>query len=128
YLANGYAVGTPYYEDKVYDGREIHIARVPTRDAEAREPVSYWMRVGNRLVTTNMDRQLAKLMDGLRGIIPDGVLVRVSTRTTSADLAADYAVQDRFIADVLANIDPKTEELLIGPGTAAKAVAARAGG
>lgn len=120
YLANGYSVGKPFYEDKTYAGHEIHIARVATRDAVAREPVSYWMRVGNRLVTTNMDRQLAKLMDGVRGIIPDGVLVRVSTRTASANLAADYAVQDRFIADVLQNIDPKTQELLVGSASAAK--------
>ncbi|MFZ1991410.1 MAG: exosortase C-terminal domain/associated protein EpsI, partial [Alphaproteobacteria bacterium] len=103
-------------------------ARVAPRDAVAREPVSYWMRVGDRLVTTNMDRQLAKLTDGLKGIIPDGVLVRVSTRTGSANLAADYAVQDRFIADVLANIDPKTQELLVGPGAVARSAAMQAGG
>ena len=127
YLANGYSVGAPHYEDKTYAGHDIHIARVRTYDAQAREPVSYWMRVGDRLVTTNMDRQLAKLMDGLHGLIPDGVLVRVSTRTASTNLAADYVVQDRFIADMLASLDPKTQELLVGPAALAK-TAAKAGG
>ncbi len=126
YLSNGYAVSPPYYQDKTYAGHEIHIARVRTHDAMAREPVSYWMRVGNRQVTTNLDRQLAKLMDGLRGIIPDGVLVRVSSRTTG-DVATAYKMQDRFIAAMLASLDPKTQELLVGPGTGPKAVA-RAGG
>lgn len=126
YLSNGYAVAAPYYDDKTYAGSEIHIARVRTRDAAVREPVSYWMRVGDRLVTTNMDRQLAKLTDGLRGVIPDGVLVRVSSRTASDDVAAAYAVQDSFIADMLASLDPGTRELLVGPGAATRA--AQAGG
>jgi len=120
YLANGYAVSSPYYEDKIYGGREIRIARVRTRNEQAYEPVSYWMRVGNRLVTTNMDRQLAKLMDGLRGIIPDGVLVRISTRTPSDDVSAEFALQDRFIADLLNSLDPGTLELLLGPQASAK--------
>lgn len=123
YLSNGYAVEPPYYEDKIYAGHEIHVARVRTHNAVVHEPVSYWMRVGNRLVTTNMDRQLAKLMDGLRGIIPDGVLVRVSSRTMSADIAGAYAMQDRFIADMLASLDRKTQELLTGPSAMPAAAA-----
>lgn len=127
YLANGYSVAKPYYEDETYAGHRIRIARVRTYDAHAREPVSYWMRVGDRLVTTNMDRQVAKLVDGLHGIIPDGVLVRVSTRTASTNTARDYALQDRFIADMLASLDPQTQDLLVGRAATPKAALAAGG-
>ena len=119
FAANGYHVEDPYYDDVRFAGTEIHLARVATHNDAKSEPVSYWMRVGERQVTSNFDRQIAKLASGLRGVVPDGVLVRVSTRTWSSDPAHDFSVQDQFIGDLLKSLDPGTRELLVGRSAAA---------
>jgi EpsI family protein len=114
YAANGYDIGRVYEQHERLGGRGLKLTRVETNNGPMYEPVTYWMRVGDRQVTNNLDRQLAKLSDGLRGRIPDGVLVRVSTRTFGNDPAAQYRVQDRFIGDFLKSLDPATEEMLVG--------------
>jgi EpsI family protein len=116
YAANGYQVSGLRYERREVAGRNIALARLDTEDHDAQEVVSYWMRVGERQVTTTMDRQWVKLVSGLGGVIPDGVLVRVSTRTLVADPAHEHAIHDRFIADLLSALDDKAQALLIGRG------------
>jgi hypothetical protein len=74
------------------------------------------MRVGDRQVTTNLDRQWVKFVSGLQGLIPDGVLVRVSTRTVSDDAENQFQLHDRFVADLMKSIDAKTVALLVGRG------------
>ncbi|MBV8104300.1 MAG: EpsI family protein, partial [Hyphomicrobiales bacterium] len=51
---------------------------VATREARV-EPISYWMRIGYDTTGTRLERYVLKLEYGLRGWIPDGVLLRVST-------------------------------------------------
>jgi EpsI family protein len=114
YAASGYDVGPVRRDDVWLGGHELRITRVPTRDANGREPVSYWMRVGNRVVGGTLDRQLAKLSLGLAGVIPDGVLVRVSTREASAEPAKAYAMEDAFIGALLSSLDAPTRALLLG--------------
>lgn len=120
YAANGYAVTAKHYDDVSLAGQEIRMARVPTRDGYGYEPVSYWMRVGERQVTSNMDRQIAKFTDGIHGLIPDGVLVRVSSRSITSDSAHDFSIQDDFVAQMLSHLDPATQELLVGSGAPTK--------
>jgi EpsI family protein len=82
-------------------------------EREARfEPISYWMRVGNDITTGVLDRQLIRLKYGLRGIIPDGALIRVSTVGLGAE--ASYRVQNRFIRDLLAALAPQDKKFFVG--------------
>jgi len=127
YEAAGFQVRRPYYNNLRLAGHAIHMARVETQRTNFYEPVSYWMRVGERQVTTNMDRQWAKFVAGTHGVIPDGVLVRVSTRGPHPDLVHAYKIQDRFVADLLTNIDGATRQLLIGKERVAEPRAARGG-
>lgn len=74
-----------------------------TAERESRfEPITYWMRVGNDISSGIVDRQLIRLKYGLRGYIPDGALIRVSTVGLPRD--ASFAVQDQFIRDLLAAV------------------------
>jgi EpsI family protein len=115
YHAHGYQVSAPQYDRVTLDGLPLRITRVNTLDHYGAEPVSYWMRVGDRLVTTTFDREVQKVSYGLRGMIPDGVLVRVSNRTVAGtDMKPDYRLQDQFLADLLASISKPTRRLLVG--------------
>ncbi|MDN3920861.1 exosortase-associated protein EpsI, B-type [Roseateles violae] len=62
------------------------------------EPVTFWFAVGEYTAVTGQDQKLIQLRYGLRGIIPDGMLVRVST--INPDEKSAYAVQSKFIAEL----------------------------
>jgi len=76
------------------------------------EPISYWMRVGNDVSNGVIDRQLIRLKYGLKGIIPDGALVRVSTIGLPEE--ASFQLQDQFIRDLFAAIAPKDLKFFTG--------------
>ena len=61
------------------DASPIRAVRLVTQRESRFEPVSYWMRVGNDISNSAVDNQLSRLKYGLKGIIPDGALFRVST-------------------------------------------------
>jgi EpsI family protein len=66
------------------------------------EPITYWIIVGEEVVTSGMQQKLAQMRYGLRGLIPDGMLLRVSSIDPDREHA--YGVQARFIADLAASM------------------------
>lgn len=76
------------------------------------EPITYWMRHGDRLVSGWFEQNLARIGYGLSGKITDGVLVRVSTISIETQNA--FEVQQKFIGDLLASIEPSKRRELIG--------------
>jgi EpsI family protein len=114
YVAEGFRVFPPFETELSYrDGAPpLKLKRLIAQRPLRFEPISYWMRVGDRTATGVFDRQLIKLMYGLRGIIPDGMLVRVST--VGLTETAAYAVQDRFIRDLLAALGPENLKYFVG--------------
>ncbi|MFP3942407.1 MAG: exosortase-associated protein EpsI, B-type [Alphaproteobacteria bacterium] len=92
------------------------VIRLTTRRGRRHEPVTYWMRVGDRVVTSVLSRQWAKLVYGLRGRIPDGVLVRVSSISTRPEHA--FLTQERFVRELIRSVDPRHRDFLLGERTA----------
>jgi hypothetical protein len=70
------------------------------------------LRTGNEIATGIVEQQIIRLKYGLRGIIPDGAVIRVSTIGISAD--ASFKLQDQFIRELLAAVSPETRKFLIG--------------
>jgi EpsI family protein len=94
------------------DLKPIKIARLIAERESRYEPISYWMRVGHDITTGVIDRQIIRLKYGLRGLIPDGALVRVSTIGLPRE--ASYALQDEFIRDLLGAIAPRNRWFFTG--------------
>ena len=114
YVSDGFKV-SPTFETKLPIGGGadgLKIKRLTAQRGPRFEPITYWMRVGDEVATGVLDRQLIKLKYGLRGIIPDGTLVRVST--VGLPEAQAYAVQERFVQDLLAAVAPENQKILIG--------------
>ena len=114
YVADGFRVFPASETELSYRDSAplLKLKRLSAQRAQRFERISYWMRVGDGVATGVLDRQLIKLMYGLRGVIPDGTLVRVST-VGLAETAA-YAVHDRFIRDLLAAVAPENRKYLVG--------------
>jgi hypothetical protein len=70
------------------------------------------MRIGYDNANGNLARQALKLGYGLRGLVPDGVLFRVSTVGVPAEKS--FKIQDKFIHDLLNAVDPETKEFIVG--------------
>ena len=90
----------------------IPLTRLVATREDRLEPISYWMRVGYDVSNSNWARQGLKLEYGLRGWIPDGALLRVSTVGLPEDLS--FNLQDKFIRDLLKAVSPETKTFLVG--------------
>ena len=87
--------------------REQSIAstRMETHLGQRYEPVTYWTVVGDHVTTTSVDKKLTEMRYGLRGRVPDGMLVRVSS--IDRDTANAHRIQAEFAADLVAAIAPE---------------------
>ena len=114
YTAAGFRISNKHGEELNYSQarQPLKLTRL-IAEREARfEPISYWMRVGDDIATGVVDRQMIRLKYGLRGIIPDGALIRVSTVGLSQELS--FKVQDQFIRDFLDAVAPEYRKFFTG--------------
>ena len=90
----------------------LRVRRLVARLGGRVEPITYWMVIGEQTTVSGTETKLAQLRYGLRGQIPDGFLVRVSS--IDAVAAAAWAAQDRFIAQLAAGLTADNRARLIG--------------
>jgi len=85
------------------------VGELPIRRLEAfldnrHEPITYWIVIGEKATLPGWGRKLAQMRYGLTGIIPDGMLVRVSSIMDDDQKA--YGLQEQFISMLLMSVDP----------------------
>jgi len=112
YAAQGFAIQGLTPESVRTRQREIPVMRVLANMQSRQEPITYWIRSGKYTVRGWKEQNYARLVQGLQGVIPDGLLVRVSS--ISNDTAAAYRLQDAFIQDMLDAVAPDKMPLLLG--------------
>ena len=114
YTANGFRISNMFKRSlsTAMALLPIKLTRLIAERESRLEPVSYWMRVGNDIATGPVESQLIRLKYGLRGIIPDGALIRVSTIGLPPE--ASFKLQDQFIRDLLAAIPPQELKFFTG--------------
>ena len=95
----------------VLPGRNL-VARTPGRE----ERISYWTRIGEYMPVDNDEQRRMRFRTALAGIIPDGVLVRISNTVFEEKDA--FALNARFAADLLQAVPPSYRPALV---TTAKA-------
>jgi exosortase B len=84
------------------------------------EAVSYWIRIGDAFPRGGWATRMKLLKDGVDGRVPDGILVRASSLMTDpSQVEAAYALQERFLQDLVAGVGPQAKALLL-TGNAAK--------
>lgn len=91
---------------------ELPVMRVLAQLGQRREPITYWVVLGDKVTRGNIEQGLTRLSYGLSGRIPDGLLVRVSS--ISADDEAAYKIQDRFIAELLTALPDDQRKRFVG--------------
>lgn len=112
YPAQGFTIG-----DTQRAVIQLPFAKIPVRRLTATmngrvEPISYWIRVGDRLAAGWIDQKFAVVAEGLKGHVADGLLFRVSSIDSNTSNA--FAAQEAFIKDLLAAIPETKRTFLLG--------------
>lgn len=92
--------------------RQVSARQLESKLGSRYEPVTYWIVIAEQTTTSGTEQKLAQLRYGLRGLIPDGMLVRVST--INRDSAAAYAVQESFLKEMAAAMPEPQRALVFG--------------
>ncbi len=113
YPGQGFRLVSSSVEGSVdVQGRKITVRRLVAAMGPRNEPITYWLLVGEHITQFGFQQRLTAIKYGLRGEVPDGVLVRVSS--IDRDNAAAFKLQERFIQDLLQGVDPAQRQRLLG--------------
>lgn len=93
-------------------GRSVSTRLLMSRLGQRDEPITYWLVVGDRVTVSRTDQKLTQFRLGLKGLIPDGMLVRVST--IDADMDRGHRVQAKFLADMASAFSESSRDRVFG--------------
>lgn len=91
---------------------QIPVTRILTTLGQRREPVTYWITVGNRVTQTGLQKKIIEMSYGLNGQIPDGMLFRVSSIDIESNSA--FKLQGDFVKSLLSSVDSNIRDRLTG--------------
>jgi len=78
------------------------------------EPVTYWVSYGDIAVVDTVQIRLTRLRYVFSGLIPDGLLFRVSSVNNQTEADA-FALHERFIKDLIASLSDQDRKALVKP-------------
>lgn len=96
----------------VAPGFVIPVRHLLTTLGQRVEAVTYWVLMGDEATTSNTQRRMVSLRYGLKRLIPEGMLVRVSS--INPDMQAALAVHAAFVNDLVASADASGRERIVG--------------
>lgn len=103
YAAQGFSVkelGLTRISTK--NGAALPVKRLMTENRGRLEPVSYWIRIGDTITTSPWQTRGEVLRQGMQGVVPDGILVRVSTIIPDPKQSGRaFEVQERFLSELM---------------------------
>jgi EpsI family protein len=113
YPAQGFSVVQNRIDQIQLPQGHIPVRRLATRlGTQRQEPVTYWTTVGERVVQGDLDKKWAEMSYGLRGLIPDGLLFRISS--LDADTARAFQWQNQFVKDAVQALPAAARARLTG--------------
>ncbi|MHB1516179.1 MAG: exosortase-associated protein EpsI, B-type [Acidiferrobacteraceae bacterium] len=112
YAAQGFHIEDLIHTLVHVDGSAIPSTRFFATRGPRQEPVTYWFTMGNHVVLSRFQRLMTQIRYGLTGVIPDGMLVRVSD--LSGDPRKAYRAQVKFMDELFRHMPPGAVERLTG--------------
>ncbi|WP_124553226.1 exosortase-associated protein EpsI, B-type [Methylophilus methylotrophus] len=113
YSAQGFQIinKSPSYL-KAFDGRIIKTTQLIATHSGRIEPITYWIRMGKIFIQGSVEQNLVRVNYGLKGIVPDGLLFRVSE--INSEIEDSYQLQNDFINQLLLSSPTATRDFLVG--------------
>jgi len=111
YPASGYQISPVSRHDIQLGSSSVPTNTLSATNGATTEQIVYWIRVGDRIPTNWSQQKLDVAEANLRGIIPDAVLVRIST--VNDDAAAARATLDAFAQSLIASVAPARRPVFV---------------
>lgn len=112
YPAQGFQITANTSGQLVLDGRQVAVRHLMAKYGNRNEPITYWLVVGDRVTVSRTDQKLAQFRLGLKGLIPDGMLVRVSSIDSNRERGQQQ--QAMFLTDLAAAVAPVGRDRVFG--------------
>lgn len=113
YSAQGFKIDASYHDTISVGDHSIPVTRLETSLAMRRfEPITYWIVVGEIAVRGGIRKKLADFYYTSRGLIPDGLLFRVSSIDTETSSA--FSRQAEFIKTIVPSFSSAIKPRLAG--------------
>ncbi len=102
YSAQGFRVRQTATETLTIGQTRVPVARILAQLGQRNEPITYWVTLDEAATLPGLGRKIQQIRYGLKGEIPDGMLVRVSS--ISADESAAFQLQQVFLEQMYAAV------------------------
>jgi len=114
YPAQGFDIIQQFETRLPIGGGTLPVVRMVARAPGRNEPITYWITMADMVIQNETQRRVARVRYALRGLIPDGMLVRISTIDTDVERA--FTIQTNFLRELQAAIQPSITARIYGDG------------
>lgn len=90
----------------------IQVKRLEMTLGQRHEPVTYWTVIGEHATLGGTDKKLNEMRYSLKGVIPDGLLFRVSS--IGRETGSAYRDHEEFVGALLGALTPEARKRLAG--------------
>lgn len=112
YAAGGFTInGMKKIGLATRDG-QIPVMQLMAINGNRKEPVTYWVRIGEKIVRGNIEQGVARATYGLKGYIPDGLLFRISS--IDSDFESAFNIQKEFVSSFADAIPVDKKAVFLG--------------
>lgn len=112
YPAQGFQILSNQVGEVRLDTRAVPARKLVAQQGSRIEPITYWVTVGSKVALSGLEQKLAQLRYSVRGVVPDGMLVRVST--IDKDSAQAYRVQEEFLRELGKSLSADSRDRVFG--------------
>jgi EpsI family protein len=112
YPAQGFQLKSIINSEISLSNKNIAVKRLEAYQNARYEPITYWTTIGDYVSMGGVNKRFLELRYGLKGIIPDGLLLRVSS--IDDDSSRAYNMQTNFIKQLIKSLPEKHKKIIIG--------------
>ena len=119
YVGQGFKLASARDSVVSVPGQTIPVRELMMTMGNRLEPVTYWVLMGDEATVSNTQRRLVAIRYGLHRLIPEGMLVRVSS--INPDKEAAFALHRVFINDLVLAVPESTKVRIVGRAAVSRA-------
>jgi EpsI family protein len=120
YPAQGFQITANARDTLTLGGRMVPVRHLMSQRGARQEPLTYWLLVGDQVTVSRTEQKLAQLRLGLKGLIPDGMLVRVSS--IDSDKNRGHKLQHVFLSEMALALPESARSRVLGAPNGAAAL------
>lgn len=98
YPAQGFQISSRHEGTFSIGNQKLRVRQLVAQQGNRVEPISYWIMIGDHVTLSGTELKLVQLSYSTRGVIPDGMLMRISSIEPNA--AKAYLVHQDFVVQL----------------------------